>query len=194
MLLAYVSDESGINTVGSGIGHDIVAILDGNTDKPIILNEYYEAELDSYTSGTIRYPFTNLDPGLHTLRLKVWDVFNNSGEAYLEFFVNPSDDFQIEDLYNYPNPFSDGTYFVFQHNQPETEFDVTVRIYNLMGQIVKAFETQMEPMGYRSTPIYWDGMDDGGFRIAKGAYIYRLTIRDAIGRVLLKSGKLIKTD
>jgi hypothetical protein len=52
----------------------------------------------------------------------------------------------------------------------------------------------MVPTGYRSTPIYWDGMDEGGFRIAKGAYIYRLTVRDAYGRVLDKSGKLIKTD
>ncbi len=86
-MLAFVSDASGINTVGTGIGHDIVAILDGNTDKPIILNDFYESDLNSYTSGTIRYPFHNLEEGLHTLSLKVWDVFNNSAEAYLEFTV-----------------------------------------------------------------------------------------------------------
>jgi hypothetical protein len=194
LLLAYVSDESGINTVGSGIGHDIVAVLDGNTDKPFILNDYYEADVDSYTSGTIQYRFLNLSPGLHTLSLKVWDVYNNSGEAYLEFFVNPSTDFSIEHLYNYPNPFNQGTYFIFEHNQPEMTFDVTVRIFNLMGQVVKVFETQMESAGYRSTPIYWNGCDNDGSRIAKGAYIYRLTVRDSNGRTLDKSGKLIKTD
>ena len=194
VMLAFVSDESGINTVGSGIGHDIVAVLDGNTDKPIILNDYYEAELDSYTRGTITYPFFDLSPGLHTLSLKVWDVFNNSGEAYLEFFVNPSGEFLVEHLYNYPNPFNQGTSFIFDHNQPETEFDVTVRIFNLVGQTVKNFETRMQPNGYRSTPIYWDGNDDSGGRIAKGAYIYRLTVRDDLGRVIEQSGKLIKTD
>jgi hypothetical protein len=124
----------------------------------------------------------------------VWDVYNNSGEAYLEFFVNPSGDFQIDNLYNYPNPFNQGTYFVFDHNQPETEFDVTVRVFNLMGQVVRRFELNMHPNGFRSTPIYWDGNDEGGARIAKGAYIYRLTIRDDSGRVLDKSGKLIKID
>jgi len=193
-LLAFVADESGINTVGSGIGHDIVAILDGNTDKPFILNEYYEAEIDSYTHGTIRYPFLNLSPGLHTLSLKVWDVFNNSSEAYIEFIVNPSGDFKVDKLYNYPNPFADGTNFIFEHNQSGTELDIDLRIFDLAGRLVKVIETTMVPEGYRSTPIYWNGCSDGGHRVAKGAYLYRMIVRDTDGITLQESGKLIKTD
>lgn len=194
ILLAFVSDESGINTVGSGIGHDIVAVLDGNTEKPIILNEYYEAELNSYTRGTVAYPFLNLSPGFHTLSVKIWDVFNNSSEDYLEFVVDPSGNFIISHLINYPNPFNWDTYFIFDHNQAENEMDVVIRIYSLTGQIVKVIEETVVPAGYRSTPIYWNGCDEGGFHVAKGAYLYRLTVSDSQGRWMENSGTLIKLD
>jgi hypothetical protein len=190
-MLAFVKDASGINTVGTGIGHDIVAILDGNTDKPIILNDFYESDLNSYTSGTIRYPFHNLEEGLHTLSLKVWDVFNNSADAYLEFVVVSSDKFMISELMNYPNPFLDRTSFVFSHNQAEGKLDVNLLIFNLNGQIVKSFETSIVPAGYRTEPIYWDGRDESGGDLAKGMYLYRINVRNASGQVSQKAGKLI---
>jgi hypothetical protein len=190
-LLAFVSDSSGINTVGSGIGHDIVAILDGNTEKPIILNDFYEADLNSYTSGTIVYPFHNLEEGLHTLSLKVWDVYNNSGEAYLEFKVIQSQKFVVNELNNYPNPFSESTCFVFSHNQAEGKLDVSLRIFNLSGQIVKTIETSIIPTGYRSEPIYWDGRDDSGYPLSNGLYIYRIQVKNAAGQTDGKSGKLV---
>jgi len=190
-MLAFVSDSSGINTVGSGIGHDIVAILDGITEKPIILNDFYEADLDSYSSGIIRYPFHNLEEGLHTLSLKVWDVFNNSSEAYLEFFVIKSEKFVIDEVSNYPNPFRTGTSFVFSHNQAEGQLDVSIRIFNLNGQEVKTFETSIYPTGYRSEPIYWDGSADSGYPLSKGMYIYRIQVKNEAGQSDGKTGKLI---
>ena len=190
-MLSFVSDNSGINTVGSGIGHDIVAILDGNTEKPIILNDFYEADLDSYTRGTIRYPFHNLEEGLHTLSLKVWDVFNNSGEAYLEFFVIKSEKFIVDELNNYPNPFTEGTTFVFSHNQAEGKLDVSLSVFDLNGQIVKTFEKSIIPAGYRSELIYWNGRDDSGYPLSKGMYIYRIQVRNEAGQTDGKAGKLI---
>jgi hypothetical protein len=192
-MLAFVSDASGINTVGTGIGHDIVAILDGNTDKPIILNEFYESDLDSYSSGTIRYPFSNLEEGLHTLSIKVWDVFNNSADAYIEFNVISSDKFTINELMNYPNPFNSGTTFVFSHNKAEGELDVNLRIFNMQGQIVRTLETELVPSGYRSEPFKWDGTDDTGVPLARGMYIYKLLVRNEEGQTDDKAGKLILT-
>ena len=78
ILLAKIFDENGVNTVGNGIGHDITAILDGNSSEPFILNDFYVADLDSYQSGEIRFQFDDLTPGPHSLELKVWDVNNNS--------------------------------------------------------------------------------------------------------------------
>jgi hypothetical protein len=168
-----------------------VAILDGNTDKPIILNEFYESDLNSYTSGTIRYPFNNLSEGLHTISLKVWDVFNNSADAYQEFNVISSDKFTINDLINYPNPFSTSTSFVFSHNQAEGELNVRLSIYNLGGQPVRSFEKTLIPTGYRSEPIDWDGTDDSGVALAKGMYLYRIIVRNEKGQTDEKASKLI---
>jgi hypothetical protein len=191
IMLAFVSDSSGINTVSSGIGHDIVAILDGNMEKPIILNEFYEADLNSYSSGTIRYPFHNLEEGLHTLSLKVWDVFNNSSEAYLEFFVITSQKFVVDEVINYPNPFKTGTSFVFSHNQAEGMLDVSIRIYNLDGQLIRTFETSFFSTGYRSEPIYWDGSTDTGYRLSEGMYVYRIQVKNETGQSDGKTGKMI---
>ena len=55
ILLAFVKDGYGINTVGSGIGHDITAILDNNPSNLIVLNDYYESDINSYRSGKIEY-------------------------------------------------------------------------------------------------------------------------------------------
>ena len=79
-LIANVFDSSGINTVGSGIGHDITVILDNNNAAPIVLNDFYTADLDTYQSGEIRYHFPSIDAGPHQLTFKIWDVFNNSSE------------------------------------------------------------------------------------------------------------------
>jgi hypothetical protein len=195
VMLAFVSDESGVNTIGTGIGHDIVAVLDGNTEKPIILNDFYESDLDSYTSGTIRYPFQDLEEGLHTLSLKVWDVFNNSGEAYIEFRVVRDDELVIEDLINYPNPYDytswHYTTFVISHNKAGMELDFDLRIYNLAGQLVTTFKKSIVPDGYRTEVFSWRGRDDSGNLLSQGLYIYRMVVTDENGRTAGKDGKLI---
>jgi hypothetical protein len=190
-MLAFVSDASGINTVGTGIGHDIVAILDGDTENPIILNDFYESDLNSYTSGTIRYPFYDLEEGRHTLTLKVWDVFNNSAEAYIEFHVFSSQDLVVDDLYNYPNPFKGNTTFVLTHNQGEGELDVKLNIFNLSGQMVWSYETSLLPTGYSTEMVVWDGNNEYGSKLAGGVYIYRILVRNELGDTTGKSGKLI---
>ena len=58
-LLWKLQDENGINTA-SGIGHDIMAILDGDETNPYVLNDYYQANVDDYTSGTVSFPFRDL--------------------------------------------------------------------------------------------------------------------------------------
>ena len=59
-LLALLYDNSGINTVGTGIGHDLVAILDGLTNNPYILNDNYESDLNTYQSGRVSFEFSNI--------------------------------------------------------------------------------------------------------------------------------------
>ena len=94
-LFAKVFDENGINMVGNGVGHNIEAVIDENTSESIILNDFYEADLDTYKSGRISYPFYDLEEGNHTLSLKVWDVYNNSEKSEIEFVVAKEENFTI---------------------------------------------------------------------------------------------------
>jgi hypothetical protein len=191
LILAFVEDESGINTVGNGIGHDIVAIVNENTNKPLVLNEYYEAELNSYKNGTIRYPMSEMENGRHSLSLKVWDVYNNSTEEYTEFVVAEEAQLAIDHVLNYPNPFTTHTDFFFDHNQPGNSLDVQVQIFTVSGKLIKTIETFVLSDGFRSEPISWDGTDDFGDRIGRGVYLYKVRVRTPQGEYAEKLEKLV---
>lgn len=198
VLLARVSDENGINTTGNGIGHDITAILDGNKQNLLVLNDYYESDLDNYKSGTIRYPLNDLEPGSHQIELKVWDILNNSTIAEMKFEVYSSDQIILKNLLNYPNPFTTQTAFYFEHNQAGNPIDAQIQIYTVSGRLVKSFdflmatETQIESGKFRVGPVYWDGLDQYGDRIGKGTYFYRVKIRTIDGKIQEAYQKLVK--
>lgn len=179
-LLALVRDSSGINTVGNGVGHDLVAILDENSEQSYVLNDYYEADTNSYQSGRIRYPFFKLSSGRHTLSLRVWDVYNNPSLSETQFVVAESAELALEHVLNYPNPFTTNTEFHFEHNRANQPLDVQVQVFTVNGKLVKTINRQMIPEGNRVTGISWDGRDDYGDLIGKGVYVYRLRIRSVL--------------
>jgi len=190
-LLAEVSDKSGINTVGNGIGHDITSILDTNNEDSRVLNEYYESDLNTYKSGRILYPYYKLSEGNHTIKLKVWDAQNNSSEASIDFIVTSSASFALEQLMNFPNPFVDRTYFTFQHNQTDQYLDINIRIFDISGQLVRKIEESVYAGGYKLDPIEWDGTDEGGNLISRGCYVYNVEVRNSEGSIVSKSEKLV---
>ncbi|MFZ4547490.1 MAG: type IX secretion system sortase PorU, partial [Bacteroidales bacterium] len=190
-LLAIVSDDNGINTVGNGIGHDITAVLDGNTSAPYILNDFYQSDINTFKSGYILFPFSMLSAGEHTINLKVWDIFNNSSESEIHFTVVPSGDFVISKTYSYPNPFREYTDIVFEHNQQGVDFDIRAEIYSTSGQLVRVIEQTSAQTGSVSTPIRWDGMRENGSRMSNGLYIYNLIVRASNGLDSQISGRLI---
>lgn len=181
-ILALVNDENGINTVGNGIGHDITAMLDDDYQNLVILNDYYEADINSYQSGRITYQFSNLSEGYHQVTVKIWDVLNNSSTASIDFRVVPSGEFMLKKLLNYPNPFSDQTSFVFEHNQTDGDLEVVIRIFDLSGQLVKTIQQTFFADGYRIGPIEWDGRDQNGNKLGSGIYVYRVSVRSSMGK------------
>lgn len=190
-LFAMLKDENGVNTVGNGIGHDITAVLDANTESSVVLNDYYQADLNSYKSGTIRYPFSELSEGKHTLSLKVWDVYNNSSQAYTEFLVAKSAELALSHVLNYPNPFTTNTKFYFEQNQCCQVLDVQIQIFTISGKLVKNFDEIVQTEGFRSDGIEWDGRDDFGDKIGKGVYIYRVKVKTSEGATAEKYEKLV---
>ncbi|MBK9420817.1 MAG: type IX secretion system sortase PorU [Flavobacteriales bacterium] len=191
LLYAKLFDQSGINTLGSSIGHDLSAVIDANTENAIVLNDWYEAEKDSYQKGQVRYKLSDLPEGRHTLDLKAWDVYNNSTIRSTEFIVAPSSELALAHVLNYPNPFTTHTDFYFEHNRPCETLDAQVQVFTVTGRLVKTINRRLTCNGFRSEPLPWDGLDDEGDKIGRGVYIYRLSITTATGEKADKLEKLV---
>lgn len=191
IFLAFLEDENGINTA-SGIGHDIVAILDGDENNPYILNDYYETETDNYKKGKVTYPYRDLAPGLHTILFKAWDVYNNLITAEIQFIVIGDGELELEHVLNYPNPFVSYTEFWFNHNRPFEPLEVQVQILTITGKLVKTINQLVVNEGFNSRDVKWDGKDDFGDKIGKGVYVYKLTVRSSVtGKKTEKIEKLV---
>ncbi|QAA81744.1 type IX secretion system sortase PorU [Aequorivita sp. H23M31] len=179
IFIAKLEDENGINTT-SGIGHDIIAILDGDESNPFVLNEFYQTNVDDFTKGSTQYNFRDLEDGLHTIKLKAWDVYNNSSTAEIQFIVAGDDKLEITRVLNYPNPFVNYTEFWFNHNRPFEPLDVQVQVFTVAGKIVWTKNQTINTDGFLSRDIVWDGRDDFGDRIGKGVYVYKITVKSTL--------------
>lgn len=190
VLIVKLLDSSGINILGNGIGHDLVAILDNEDSKPFVLNDAYQADVNDFRKGTVRFQLPVLEPGPHTLRIKAWDVMNNSTEKILEFRVEQTENLVLEHVLNYPNPFTTQTSFWFEHNHPGEELQVFVQVYTVSGKLVKTLRETIFSTGNRSSEVNWNGRDEYGDRLGRGVYIYRLKVRTANGKSAEKWEKL----
>lgn len=188
LLIANVSDINGINQVGSGIGHDIVLIIDDDPGQTYILNDFYKSDLNDYTKGTIRYKLPSMKSGKHSASLRVWDLLNNSSLLTVDFEVIKGLEPKIFNIYNYPNPVKSYTKFVVEHDRPETVLNATVDIYDLSGRLVWSFK--------QSTldEISWDMNDMYGQRLKTGVYLYRISILSNSDQVFSKINKLMIVD
>jgi hypothetical protein len=183
-LIAVLSDSSGINTSITAIDHDIIGILDGDASNPIVLNDFYQTELNDFTRGKVTYRFRDLALGAHTLKIKAWDTYNNSSETTLNFVVVSAAILNLENVLNYPNPFVNYTEFWFNHNKPNEPLEVQVQIFTVAGKLVKTINQNVQTTGTLSRNITWNGLDDFGHKIGKGVYVYKL-------RVLATSSNLV---
>jgi hypothetical protein len=206
VLLINLQDVSGINTSSSAIGHDIIVTLDNNPASTRTLNAFYQANINTFQSGTVKYQLPTLTPGPHTLKVRAWDNVNNSSSKILAFTVaatagtaggaggtgNASDmsPLVIDKVINFPNPFTDQTSFSFEHNFPGQNMVVNLSIYTLNGKLVKQINKTVNTNGTRNAQITWDGTDAAGSKIARNVYIYKIQI-SAAGTNYQTSGKLI---
>ena len=69
---------------------------------------------------------------------------------------------------NYPNPFNPVTRISYDIIEPT---NVTIRIYDLLGQSVKTLVNERKDVGFYTT--LWNGLDQSGATVASGVYIYR---------------------
>ncbi len=174
-LIIELEDQSGINTTGTGVGHEIIATIDTKPQQSFVLNDFYEGSLNDFTRGRIEYPLDQLPEGSYTLKVRAWDVHNNPTEEEIFFEVASSEELSVRNVFNFPNPMNNATRFSFEHNQPGNPLDVSVRIYTLSGKPVQQIEQSLiTTSSYAS--ISWDGRDRDYDRLGNGTYIYVLRV------------------
>lgn len=191
VLFINLSDTSGINIVGTGIGHDITAMLDDDPRKIFRLNDFFEVVDDIFSAGTIHFRLPELEEGNHSLKIKAWDGANNSNEVILSFLVVKNKSFQITRTINFPNPVDAATTFRFEHDLEQQDIEVSIRIFSASGRLVKRIIRTINTQGNRSCDIEWDGKNDRGARIKSGVYIYSIQAKNLHGVKVQKAGKLI---
>lgn len=178
-LLVKITDESGLNTTGTGIGHKLEGILDDNEENAIDFTNFFVGDLDAGgKSGKIDYKFTNTETGEHKIKIKAWDIFNNQSNTENNFSVVTSSGLVVRDVYNYPNPFRSNTVFTFQHNV-NSALNVKIKIYSVAGRLIK--EIEKSDILDKFVKIDWDGRDEDGSSIANGTYLYKIIIKSTDG-------------
>jgi hypothetical protein len=190
-LLAIIYDKSGINTTGSGIGHDLTGILDNDSNNSFVLNSYYVNDFDNYKRGRILYDLSGLNQGSHSLSIKAWDNFNNSSEQSILFLVETGESFVLTNLVNFPNPFLNDTRISVEYNRSDVELSVIINIFSMNGRIIKTIKSSAYSTGYVIPPVLWDGNDAGGNKVSRGIYPYTVIVTTGSGETAKASGRMI---
>lgn len=191
LFIAKLYDENGINTIGKGIGRELSLIIDNELAKSIAVNDYYQAQKDSYTQGDVKYPLKNLEPGKHIATLKAWDSYNNSSETSIDFMVANNENMALQYVLNYPNPFTTNTTFHFDHNKAGETLNVMVQVYTIGGKLAKTLSTEVTAANSHFSDLKWDGLDDFGDKLAKGVYIYKVKVKTSNGKSSEATQKLV---
>lgn len=179
-LIVDLNDETGLNTTGVGVGHKLEGIMNDDEAFPIDFSNFFTGDLDSGgKSGKVKYKFSNLEQGEHKITVKAWDVFNNLAEQSAYFKVVDENKLVIDNVMNFPNPFSSNTVFTFQHNINKP-INVRIRIFTIAGRLIQ----EIENLGVsfdRFVKIDWDGRDRDGNHLANGTYLYKLIVESFDG-------------
>ncbi len=172
-MIAFVEDESGINVTGGSVGQNLLVSL--SNGENFVVNEYYVAQTDSYQKGKIVFPFKDLPNGNYTLKLTVWDTYNNAATETINFTVE-QEPFAISELIAYPNPFIESTNFRFSHNRIGANLDINLEIYDLQGRLIASHYTEVYNADATVEALKWDTQVEKGEGLRQGLYIYRIKV------------------
>ncbi len=191
LLIVKLEDDTGINTTGTGIGHKMEAVLDGDISNPIDLTNYFQGALDQGNKkGEVKYQLSQIAQGSHQLKVTAWDVFNNPTTSSINFEVVGDNIVTIRDIFNYPNPTSGSTVFTFQHNL-DKPVNYTIKIYTIAGRLIQTIEGNNILEKFVKVP--WDGRDAEGDQLGNGVYLYKIIVNslnnnfknEAIGKLAI---------
>lgn len=188
--VAEIKDKDGINAAGSGIGHDLQLVIDGDMAKTYTLNNNFSYDFGTYTSGSTFYSIPELEEGPHRLQFRAWDIQNNSSTAVLHFNVVKGLRPQLFNIGVTNNPARTSTTFIISHDRMESNMDVVIELFDAAGrQIWRHAESGASATG--NYTVDWDLSVDGGRPLQTGVYLYRVKVSSEGSSYVSKTKKLI---
>ncbi|MFC1535721.1 type IX secretion system sortase PorU, partial [Candidatus Neomarinimicrobiota bacterium] len=175
-------DPQGINLTGE-IGHSIRLWVDDESTAEV-MNSLFQYEMNSYTTGGFPHQIDPTLTGRHEIFIEAWDGGNNKTLSQMAFHLELDEKLNVAHLYNYPNPFTQQTEFVYTLSIPAK---VTITVFTLNGTKVRVFESAgVQDYGFQRLPEYepWNGRDAFGDPIANGTYLYRFKAETTDGETI----------
>lgn len=153
------------------------------TDNPAI--EYYPAQDINDNKSRIEFNPELQEDGEYKLTIVASDESNNSsGDRDYEVRFRVFNEEMVSNVFNYPNPFSTSTQFIFTLTGNETPGNVLIRIMTLSGKVVReitAAELGVLNIGINRTEYKWDGRDEFGDKLGNGTYLYQVITKKMDG-------------
>ncbi len=177
-LRVALSDNQGINIARSGLGHDLTAQL--GSQPAVILNENYVANGTDGRQGEVQYTFRDVAPGTYTIRVKAWDINNNSTEGALTIVVSARPGLEVAMLRASPNPVVRQTTFKAELNRSGEPLDWTLGIYDLNGRLLNQQTGQCTDCDANLNMGTWEGLTQTGALLPNGLYIVHSQVRSAV--------------
>ncbi|MDF1694534.1 MAG: C25 family cysteine peptidase [Saprospiraceae bacterium] len=147
--------------------------------------DFYPAQEEQENKSRIEYNPELLTDGEYKLTVEAKDESsNNSGTKNYEVRFRVYNEEMVSNVFNYPNPFSTSTQFVFTLTGNEEPGNVLIRIMTLSGKVVREItsaELGLLRIGTNRTEYRWDGRDEFGDKLGNGTYLYQVITKKMDG-------------
>ncbi|MFP4162335.1 MAG: type IX secretion system sortase PorU [Chitinispirillaceae bacterium] len=181
-----ISDESGINVVGTGPDEGLRMEVEGALSKRSI-NHLFQFSEGDHRKGvaTLTFEENTLKEGIHNLVISAQDLLGNITKTSVTLEVLDQYQIKLDHVLNIPNPVRMGrkTRFYYYHSNStqSLDVDVTIRIYTLSGRLLKVIRN---PRNGES----WVPRDERGNLLSPNVYLYQITAEAPAFNKSAKSG------
>lgn len=187
-----LSDNRGINVARSGLGHELTVQV--NDQPVIILNEKYVATGVDGRQGEVLYTFRDLKPGTYLVRVKAWDINNNSSESTLTIVVSERPGLSVRTFKISPNPVVTQATVTTELNRSGEPLNWILNVHDLTGRLLNQQTGQCSDCPALLEIGTWDGRTTRGEPVPVGLYIVRFQVRSQTdGSEATGSGRLVLT-
>ena len=190
--LVRLMDPNGINALGTGIGHDLVGYLDEDWSSPLVMNERYQADPNTYQRGTATWPFQGLSDGPHLFTVRAWDTYNNPSQSSVDFIVVSRTQLQLGAVRLFPNPSPGTVHWQVEHNASGDSLAAYWSVSDGSGRVVWAQQWSGWANSSVLTAPDWFGTDPSGRPLPNGWYTaHVVVVRPSDGQVVREVERLI---